>query len=120
MPPSRDFGPHFETKGVDAGKACLFTFLDMSKAFDRVWHRGLTYKMERMGITGELLAWITDYLHKRKHQVAINGQTSIPAPIKAGVPQGSILGPLCFLIYMDDLSDLTDADIRMYGRKYGI
>ena len=73
---------------------------DISKAFDRVWHKGLLYKLQRVGITGNLLQWFTDYLNNRKQRVVLPGIFSHWTDLKAGVPQDSILGPLLFLIYM--------------------
>ena len=73
-------------------------------AFDRVWHKGLLYKLQSMGITGRsLLQWFTDYLHNRKRRVVLPGGTSDWTTISAGVPQGSIHGPLLFLVYINDI-----------------
>ena len=75
----------------------LVIFLDISRAFDRVWHTGLLYKLRKYGIEGDLLEWIADYLRERQQRVCIDGVVSDWCNILAGVPQGSILGPLCFL-----------------------
>ena len=72
-------------------------FLDISKAFDRVWHEGLIYKIKCMGVKGDLLALTESFLFKRQQRVVLNGQESEWPTIKAGVPQGLILGPLFFL-----------------------
>ena len=69
-------------------------FLDISKAFDNVWHKGLIYKLQENGISGELLNIIVDFLNNRKQRVVLNGQSSNWVDVKAGVPQGSIMGPL--------------------------
>ena len=78
-------------------------FCDISKAFDRVWHKGLLIKLESVGISGRLLRWFCDYLENRKQRVVLPGASSKWATITVGVPQGSILVPLLFLIYINDI-----------------
>ena len=90
-------------------------FLDMSKAFDKVWHNGLIYKLKQNGVSGDLLRWITDFLDDRKQRVVLNGQYSSWASVKAGVPQGSILGPLFFLIFINDLSDNLISNPKLFA-----
>lgn len=94
--------------------ACL-VFLDISKAFDRVWHRGLLFKLRQFGIHGNLLQWFSSYLEHRKQQVAVDGETSEALLITAGVPQGSILGPLLFLIYINDLVDKLECNPHLFA-----
>ena len=74
-------------------------FCDICKAFDRVWLRGLLYKLESAGISGSLLSWFKDYLNDRKQRVVLLGSASFWAFIKTGIPQGYILGPLLFHTY---------------------
>ena len=71
-------------------------FLDISKAFDRVWHAGLLHKLEQHGISVDLLKWISSYLSNRTQSVVFNSVTSSPKSATAGVPRGSVLGPLLF------------------------
>jgi hypothetical protein len=103
-------------QAVSDGKEIRITFLDISKAFDRVWHKGLIHKLARAGISGKLLAWIKDYLHERYQRVVINGQYLTWGLIKSGVPQGSVLGPLLFLIYINDIVHVIHhCKIRMFA-----
>ena len=78
-------------------------FLDISKAFDKVWHEGLLLKYLN-GISGNLLKLLHDFLYCRRQLVVLNGQDSSWENVNAGVPQGSILGLLLFLIYINDFS----------------
>ena len=89
--------------------------MDISKAFDKVWHIGLLYKIESLGISGNLLNLFRSFLNDRHQTVAPNGQLSDWPPIQAGVPQGSILGPLLFLIYISDLPDNLNSLINLFA-----
>ena len=90
-------------------------FLDISKAFDKVWHEGLLYKLESLGISGNLLNLFRSFLKDRHQRVVLNGQLSDWELILAGVPQGSILGPLFFLIYISDLPDNLNSLIKLFA-----
>ena len=81
------------------------TILDFSKAFDSVPHDKLIFKLSQFGITGPLLDWFSDYLSERKQRVVVDGFSSSYLDVTPDVPQCSIVGPLLFLIYVNDLSD---------------
>ena len=87
----------------------------MSKAFDRVWHRGLLYQLKHKGIDETLLQWLASYLSYRKQRVVIPGACSELVAITAGVPQDSILGPLLFLIYINDIVEDIHSHIRLFA-----
>ena len=78
-------------------------YLDFQKAFDSVPHEELLYKLWILGITGPLWFWIKSYLSNRAHYTSVLGGSSMCLPVKSGVHQGSILGPLFFLVYINDL-----------------
>ena len=80
-------------------------FLDVSSAFDKVWHSGLLAKLLQAGVEEKFYDILSSYLRDRKQIVVVNGEKSDILDIKAGVPQGSRLGPLLFLIYMNDISN---------------
>ena len=93
---------------------CQF-FCDISKAFDRVWHRGLILKLEKYDIHGNLLAWFANYLFNRSQSVCVDGTYSSKQYITAGVPQGSVLGPMLFLIYINDISEDLTGMTRLFA-----
>jgi hypothetical protein len=102
-------------QALEAGKDVNMVFLDVSKAFDRVWHKGLVHKLKANGIGGHLLLWLEDYLTGREIRVVINGQDAPWAKTNAGVPQGSILGPLLFLVYINDIVADIESDINLFA-----
>ena len=103
-------------KAVNDGKEIRVVFLDISKAFDRVWHKGLLHKLRGCGISGKLLEWLKNYLSDRQQRVVINGESSQWGNINAGVPQGSVLGPLLFLIFINDITHvIRHCKIRLFA-----
>ena len=103
------------SQALDSGKEIRAVFCDISKAFDRVWHDGLLYKLKLIGVSGNVLSWFTSYLTGRKQRVVLPGTQSAWNDITAGVPQGSILGPLLFLIYINDIVSDINARIRLFA-----
>lgn len=90
-------------------------YLDISKAFDRVWHEGLIFKLRRCGVSGQLLSLVESFLADRKQRTVLNGKASHWGNITAGVPQGSILGPLFFLVYINDLTDNLRCNVKLFA-----
>ena len=81
-------------------------YLDYEKAFDKVPHQRLLKELHRQGIRGAVLGWITDFLNERKQRVKINDDYSDYSTVKSGVPQGSVLGPTLFLLYVSQISSI--------------
>ena len=90
-------------------------FCDISKAFDKVWHKGLLFKLRQNGIKGNLLLWISNYLTSRKRRVQINSASSSLLSVNAGVPRGSVLVPLLFLIYVNDIVENLLSFVRLFA-----
>lgn len=90
-------------------------YLDFQKAFDTVPHRRLIGKLDAYGISGNILDWIKGFLTERSQIVKVNGVESFPAPVISGIPQGSVLGPLLFLIYINDLPDAVKSYVLLFA-----
>ena len=89
--------------------------LDISKAFDRVWHAGLLHKLKSYGISGQIFGHISSFLSNGRLWVVLDGKCSQEYPVNAGVPEGSILCPTLFLLYINDLLDDVICNIVIYA-----
>ena len=98
-------------------KGCIThgIFLDVSAAFDRVWHKGLIAKLKQNCVNGKVLELFTSYLSNRKNITVVDGVKSKVETVKAGIPQGSRLGPLLFIIYINDITDDIESDILIFA-----
>ena len=90
-------------------------FLDISKAFDKVWQEGLIFKLDHSGTSGNLLSLLKSFLSNRFQRVVLNGQCSNWSLVLDGVSQGSILGPLLFIIYINDLPEGLQSSVKLFA-----
>lgn len=106
---------HNVCQNLDKKLSNIIICCDLSKAFDRVWHVGFIQKLRSYGISGKVLDWVKDYISNRQQVVFINNETSNYGDIKAGVPQGSVLDPLLFMLYANDITDNLHNLARLFA-----
>ena len=111
---------HKICKSLDEGFEVRGVFLDISKALNKVWHEGLLFKLNQTGISGNLLKLLCDFLSCQKQQVVLNGQHSSWDNAIIGVPQGSILRPLLFLIYINDLPNDLSSNCKLFANDMSL
>ena len=99
----------------DEGLEVRSVFLNISKAFDKVWHDGIVFQLTQNGMSGNLLQPLRNFLNERKQWVVLNGQFFSWKNVNAGVPQGSILGPLLFLIYINGLTEGFSSNAKLFA-----
>ena len=102
-------------KGLNYHQQLDLIILDFSKAFDVVGHQRLLSKLDHYGIRGKTLLWLQDWLTGRTQRVVVDGESSDDAPVLSGVPQGTVLGPLMFILYINDISTETSSSIRLFA-----
>ena len=103
------------TRSIEEGTPVDAIYLDFRKAFDSVPHERLLKKLQSYGVTGRLLQWIRAFLSDRRQRVVVRGCHSEWASVTSGVPQGSVLGPLLFLIYINDIPDVVSSKIKIFA-----
>ena len=103
------------TGALNSGLGVDVIYLDYSKAFDSVPHLRLISKLQAYGIRGYLLKWIKNFLIGRQQKVILNGSSSKWIEVTSGVPQGSVLGPLLFILYVNDITNGVQSTIEMFA-----
>ena len=106
---------HSMSEAFDKGLKVQMVFGDISKAFEKVLHTGILFKQKTMGITEELLKWISNYLSDIQQRVVLQGESSCWADINVEVPQGSALGPLLFLGYINDMEKCLTSKLTLFA-----
>ena len=102
-------------KNLDEGYEVDLQIFDFSKAFDKVPHQRLLSKLNYYGIQGKTLAWINFWLTERIQRVVVDGEASSFVKVTSGVPQGTVLGPLMFLLFINDIHENLDSTLRLFA-----
>ena len=103
------------TTCLDNGEGVDMVFLDYRKAFDSVPHRRLIHKISRYGFGETFTRWITDLLSRRTQTIYLRGNSSQPSEVLSGVPQGSVIGPLLFILYVNEIPELIKGTAKIFA-----
>ena len=103
------------TEALDNGKDVDIIYLDFCKSFDKVPHKRLLKRIWGYGILDKQYIWIKEFLNNRVEKVIVNGECSSAAKVSSGIPQGSVLEPILFLIFINDLPDVIQASIKVFA-----